>query len=323
MGVLDVGIGARGGAAMAGQVRRQRRVALAALDQDAVGHVEAVLGGEGGPLGQVQRAQAGAGGLGGLLVVPGLLLPDGGDVVHEADDVGVLDHHLGGALVQAQAVAVVAVALGIGEALDLLVRQHDHRHAALVAKRADPAEEVAPVGIELDVALAVARVLDRGPLVALADGRPEHRLEPVQAVENHRPELVVAGQQELDRLVDLGRAGERAVREGGELEVAGALLGLDEDRVGELGGEAGLADAGHAVDDDPRRFVRLGPDQARKRQRHAHSSSCRRRPVGVCPDLHRREIRSYRRRGLPAPAAGISVMTRPGWQASASLRFRR
>ena len=104
------------GVAMAGQVRRQRRVALAALDQDAVRHVEAVLGGEGRPLGQVQRALAGAGGLGGLLGEAALLLPDGGDVVHEADDVGVLDHHLGGALVQAQAVAVVAVALGIGEA---------------------------------------------------------------------------------------------------------------------------------------------------------------------------------------------------------------
>ena len=161
------------------------------------------------------------------------------------------------------------------------------------------------------------------PLVALADRRPEHRLEPVQTVENHRPELVVAGQQQLDGLVELGCAGERAIGEGGELEVARTLLGLDEDRVGELGGEAGLADAGHAVDDDPRRFVRLRPDQAGKRQRHAHSSTCRRRLVGVCPDLHRRENRTYRRRGLPAPAAGISVMTRPGWQASASLRFRR
>jgi hypothetical protein len=44
---------------------------------------------------------------------------------------------------------------------------------------------------------------------------------------------VVAGQQQLDRLVDLGRAGERAVGEGGQLEVARPLFGLDEDRIGD------------------------------------------------------------------------------------------
>ena len=105
-----------------------------------------------------------------------------------------LDHHLGGALVQAQTVAVVAVALGIGEVPDFLVREIRHRHAALVAQRVHPAEEVAPVGVELDVAPAVAGLLDRGPFVALADRRPEQGLEPVQAVENDRPELMVAGQ---------------------------------------------------------------------------------------------------------------------------------
>jgi hypothetical protein len=116
------------------------------------------------------------------------------------------------------------------------VREIDHRHAALIAQRVHPPEEVAPVGVERDIALAEARILDAVPLVALAYRRLEQRLEPVEGVENDGPELVLAGQQELDRLVDLGCAGERAIREGGQLEVPRTLLGLDEDRVGELGG---------------------------------------------------------------------------------------
>ena len=41
---------------MTGQVLRQCRVALAAGEQQAVGHLETVLCGEGGPLGEVERA---------------------------------------------------------------------------------------------------------------------------------------------------------------------------------------------------------------------------------------------------------------------------
>ena len=71
------------------------------------------------------------------------------------------------------------------------------------------------------------------------------------------------------RGVDVVEAvGEREVL---DLEGAEAILGQDEDGAGRAGGERGLADAGDAMDQDPRRLQRRAAVQGGERDGHAVS----------------------------------------------------
>ena len=167
-------------------------------------------------------------------------------------------------------VAVVGLGLGAVEALDVGVRDLDDRHALVVAQRVQPLDVLAPEVEGVDVALAVAGVLDRAPALVLADPGVDQGLQPVDAVDHQGPERVLLGVEGGQRLHDLVEGpGEREVR---HVQRAEAVLGQDEHRVGRAGGEGGLADAVHAVDQDPRRLQRRRAVQGGERDGH-HAAS--------------------------------------------------
>ena len=167
-------------------------------------------------------------------------------------------------------VAVVGLGLGAVEALDVGVRDLDDRHALVVAQRVQPLDVLPPEVEGVDVALAVPGILDRAPALVLADARVDQRLQPVDAVDHQRPERVLLGVEGGERLHDLVEGpGQREV---GHVERAEAVLGQDEHRVGRAGGEGGLADAVHAVDQDPRRLQRRRAVQGGERDGHYATS---------------------------------------------------
>ena len=135
------------------------------VERQHVGQAVAVLGEEGGALVGVEDALAAPERPGHLLVEADVGLHRADAVVGEEHDVGMLLQQRRGAGVQLDDVAVVGFVLGAVEALDVGVGDLDHRHAALVAQRVQPVEVLAPEVERRDVALAVARLFDRGPAV--------------------------------------------------------------------------------------------------------------------------------------------------------------
>ena len=113
-------------------------------------------------------------------------------VIGEEHDVGMLLQQCRGPGLELDHVAVVGLVLGAVETLDVGMGDLHDRHALLVPERVELVEVLAPDVEGLGIALAEAGILDRRPVVALAGFRPDERLQPVDAVDHHRAELVAA-----------------------------------------------------------------------------------------------------------------------------------
>ena len=131
-----------------------------------------------------------------------------------------------------------------------------HRHGALITQGVQPIDVLTPQSERGDIALAIARILDRGPTVFPADLVPDQGLEPVHAVDHDGAVIMFFG-VERGQCAHHFFKGARQ-RKAGDRERAQTIFGLDEHGTARLGCKGGFTDTGHTVNQDARRLGHIG-----------------------------------------------------------------
>jgi hypothetical protein len=184
----------------------------------------AVLGIESRAALTVKRARTGA--LADDALLPSLLdLRTRRVEVGEQDHVGLLLKERRSTLVQLHFIAIIGGTLRVLERADMAVSSDRDHHIHVIGGALHVLPHIAPHSVGLNIALAVARFLDRLPIVASARLGPHQRLRVVEAVQNDRLELpTVNGDAETFKQV-----AERVDAPARHLVLSLAALGLQHD----------------------------------------------------------------------------------------------
>src|SRR5262249_37938479 len=154
-------------------------------NQDALRHVEPVLGNERRPPLGVQPARRTAVSTSTGFAEAALLGLDHHVGRQKCDQVRTVLDQRTGAFVQAQLITGVAGNARIVDGSDFRVRNQDDDHVADAPQPVDAAQEVEPPLIGHDPALAESRALNRSETAISTYRRQHQRLELVEAVEDH------------------------------------------------------------------------------------------------------------------------------------------
>src|SRR5262249_22376036 len=154
-------------------------------DEDAVRHVEAVLGNERRPPLGVQPARRTAVSTSTGFAETALLSLNHHVGRQKCDQVRTILDQRAGALVQAQLITGITGDARIVDGSDLGVRDQDDEHVANAPQPIDAAQEVDPPLIGHDPALAESRAFNRSETAIGTYRRQDQRLEFVEAVEDH------------------------------------------------------------------------------------------------------------------------------------------
>ena len=125
----------------------------------------------------------------------------------------------------------------------------DHEDVHRAIENRQLLEQHAPEVQSADITFAIAaeRLLDGFNLGFVTDRFPDERLDPVEAVEHDRIEFVLLGLQRPELVEEFADC--FSLREPGDVELLGAFLGADKDRVGCMRAKGRLADAVRTVDE--------------------------------------------------------------------------
>src|SRR5262249_1940056 len=154
-------------------------------DENALGHVEPVLGNERRPPLGVQPARRTAVSTSTGFAEAALLSLDHHIGRQKCDQVRTVLDQRASTLVQSQLITGIAGDARIVDSSDLGVRDQDDDHVADAPQPVDAAQEVEPPLIGYDPALAESRALNRSETAISTYRRQHQRLELVEAVEDH------------------------------------------------------------------------------------------------------------------------------------------